>query len=43
MGLIFSAILLTTGTLVAPRILHALIDLRILLILRPKQPLAAEA
>jgi hydroxyacylglutathione hydrolase len=43
LGLIFSAIFLTTGTLVVPMILHALIDLRILLILRPKQPLAAEA
>jgi membrane protease YdiL (CAAX protease family) len=43
LGLIFSAIFLTTGTLVMPMILHALIDLRILLILRPQQQLAAEA
>jgi uncharacterized protein len=43
LGLIFSAIFLTAGTLVMPMILHALIDLRILLILRPKQQLAAEA
>ena len=43
LGLIFSAIFLTTGTLVMPMILHALIDLRILLILRPRQQLATEA
>jgi uncharacterized protein len=43
LGLIFSAVFLTTGTLVVPMILHALIDLRILLILRPKQQLSAEA
>jgi membrane protease YdiL (CAAX protease family) len=43
LGLIFSAIFLTTGTLLVPMILHALIDLRVLLILRPKQQLAAEA
>lgn len=43
LGLIFSAIFITTGTLVIPMVLHALIDLRILLILRPKQQLAAEA
>jgi membrane protease YdiL (CAAX protease family) len=43
LGLIFSAIFLTTGTLVVPMILHALIDLRILLILRPNPQLAAEA
>jgi membrane protease YdiL (CAAX protease family) len=43
LGLIFSAIVLTTGTLVVPMILQALIGLRILLILRPKQQLAAEA
>lgn len=43
LGLIFSAIFLTTGTLLVPMILHALIDLRVLLILRPKQQLAAKA
>jgi membrane protease YdiL (CAAX protease family) len=43
LGLIFSAIFLTTGTLVTPLILHRSIDLRVLLILRPEQQLAAEA
>jgi membrane protease YdiL (CAAX protease family) len=43
LGLIFGVIFITTGTLVIPMVLHALIDLRILLILRPKQQLAAEA
>ena len=43
LGLLFSAIFLTTGTLAVPMILHALIDLRILLILRPNPQLAAEA
>jgi uncharacterized protein len=43
LGLLFSAIFLTTGTLAVPMILHALIDLRVLLILRPKQQVSAEA
>ncbi|MFZ0523535.1 MAG: CPBP family intramembrane glutamic endopeptidase, partial [Candidatus Acidiferrales bacterium] len=43
LGLIFSAIFLMTGNLLLPMILHALIDLRILLILRPQPQLATEA
>jgi uncharacterized protein len=43
LGLIFSAIFLMTGTLLVPMVLHALIDLRILLILRPQPQLATEA
>jgi membrane protease YdiL (CAAX protease family) len=43
LGLLFSAIFLMTGNLLLPMILHALIDLRILLILRPQPQLATEA
>ena len=43
LGFIFSAILLMTGTLLVPMVLHALIDLRILLILRPTEHVAAGA
>jgi uncharacterized protein len=43
LGLLFSAIFLMTGNLLLPMILHALIDLRILLILRPQPELATEA
>jgi len=43
LGLLFSAIFLMTGTLLVPMVLHALIDLRILLILRPQPQLATEA
>jgi membrane protease YdiL (CAAX protease family) len=42
LGLIFSAIFLMTGNLLVPMVLHALIDLRILLILRPQPQLATE-
>jgi uncharacterized protein len=41
LGFIFSAIFLITGTLLVPMVLHALIDLRILLILRPTEHAAA--
>ena len=43
LGFIFSAIFLMTGTLLVPMVLHALIDLRILLILRPTEHVAAGA
>ncbi|MGA7853174.1 MAG: CPBP family intramembrane glutamic endopeptidase [Candidatus Acidiferrales bacterium] len=43
LALILSAIFLMTGNLLLPMILHALIDLRILLILRPQPQLATEA
>jgi uncharacterized protein len=43
LGLLLSAIFLLTGNLLLPMILHALIDLRILLILRPQPQLATEA
>lgn len=43
LGFIFSVIFLMTGTLLVPMVLHALIDLRILLILRPNPRLATEA
>ncbi len=43
LGLIFSSIFLMTGSLLVPMVLHALIDLRILLILRPAEHVAAGA
>ena len=43
LGLLFSAIFLMTGNLLLPMVLHALIDLRVLLILRPQPQLATEA
>jgi CAAX protease family protein len=43
LGLLFSAVFLMTGNLLLPMILHALIDLRVLLILRPQPELATEA
>jgi uncharacterized protein len=43
LGFVFSAIFLMTGTLLVPMVLHALIDLRILLILRPNPQLVTEA
>lgn len=43
LGLIFGAIFLMTGNLLVPMVLHALIDLRILVILRPQPRLATES
>jgi CAAX protease family protein len=43
LGLIFCAIFFMSGTLLVPMILHTLIDLRILLILRPQPQPATEA